>query len=202
MFFLRLSLRFKNFFGVFPAFCDRSLRLVPHMQVSSSEASSFLKWIVFLRFCLHHAMCPVFIESLMKPLLTSFRRFSPVIVNCLEQPSLFFQRVFFRRFLAVPLLSSAALCITMTFSAHAWRPGCFFPGFFRRWSPEVNLNQFTTCFPTFRRAPRLCYSDIFAVIFFYHDAPFLSRCASSSTSLVWTFSGGIAPGRFFASYAD
>ena len=47
----------------------------------------------------------------------------------------------------------------------------FSPAFCRR-SPDVNLIKLT-CFPTFRRAPRLCCSDIFAVIFFFHDALFI-----------------------------
>ena len=64
----------------------------------------------------------------------------------------------------MPVLSSIAQCLARLF---------FPPGIFRRWSPDVNLYQFTTCFPTFCRAPRFCCSDNFAVIFFSHDAPFI-----------------------------
>ena len=64
----------------------------------------------------------------------------------------------------MPVLSSIAQCLARLF---------FPPGIFRRWSPDVNLYQFTTCFPTLCRAPRFCCSDNFAVIFFSHDAPFI-----------------------------
>ena len=128
------------------------------MQVSSSEAFSFLKWIVYRRFYSHYTMCPVFIGSLMKPLSTSFQRFSPVIVNCLEQPSVF-STLFGCAGLIVfrPMLGGTAVF-----------PLPFFAG-----GPDVNFDKFTTCFSTFCRAPRSCSSDIFALIFLFHDARFI-----------------------------
>ena len=102
-------------------------------------------------------MCPVFIGSSMKPLSTSFQRFSPIIVNFLEQPS---QCQFYR------------------LPPDAWRLGCFSPGFFRRWSPNVNLYELT-CFPTFCQTPRLFYRSTFSRWSSFTTLFLLSRCASS-----------------------
>ena len=68
-------------FGGFPAFCCRFSLIVSEKYPFST--------ILFTTLLLIHAMCPVFIGSSLKPLSTSFQRFSPVIVNFLEQPSIF-----------------------------------------------------------------------------------------------------------------
>ena len=93
--------------------------------------------------------------------LAFFRRLSSIVWN-----SLLFSTLFGCADIIVyrPMLGGTAV---------------FSSGLFRRWSPDVNFDKFTTCFPTFCRAPRSCYSDVFAEIFFVHDALFVSRCASS-----------------------
>ena len=173
MFFLRLSPRFKNCFSAF----FRLLRQVfspcaPRTSVFRRRHFPFLKRIVF-RDRLFAAGSPRsscekvsffydFIHNASIDVLPAFfagyRRF-------LEQPSLF-----------STLIGCAGLIV--------YRPmlggtAVFSSGLFRRWSPDVNFDKFTTCFPTFCRAPRSCYSDVFAEIFFVHDALFVSRCASS-----------------------
>ena len=192
MFFLRLPVfcltgKKRNFFRRFSGFLRRYLRLVLHEQVSFVGVIFFIKTNRFSadwRICgsllpvlpdfdvkkypfstilfttlLSHASCPIFIGPSMKPLSTSFQRFSPVIVAFFWTALSFVDVNFSSRVYRLP--------------PNGWRRGCFSSGFFRRWSPNVNLDKLTTCFTTCCLAPRSCFSDIFAVIFFFHDAPLI-----------------------------